>query len=54
MDDRATMLAMHLFEATIEAKRAEHRDAVREREEKGGSADNDFKKLKERLRHRGP
>jgi hypothetical protein len=55
MDDRAIMLAIFLFENTIEARRAEHRNKLLDREmgrDTGSDRSaNDFRRLKDRLRN---
>lgn len=51
VDDRGIMLAIFLFESTCEAKRAEHRKDLMDREDKGNdTAGSDFRRLKERLK----
>jgi hypothetical protein len=50
-DDRAVMLAIYLFESTVEARRAEHMKQVMDREDKRENAGvNDFRRLKDRLK----
>ena len=52
VDDRATMYAIYLFEATLEARRMEYRKEQSDRAEsnRGGRDSNTFSKLKSRLK----
>ena len=50
-DDRAEMLAVYLFDCTLEARRAEHVKKIMDKEnqkDEGGA--NDFRRLKDRLK----
>ena len=52
MDDRALMLALTLFEATVEGYRQEWREAKAEREKNKHEPQNDFSRMKERLKRK--
>ena len=50
MDDRALMTAVTLFEATVEGYRQECREKKADREREKQQPQNDFSRMKERLR----
>lgn len=50
VDDRALMLSIFLFEATLEAKRADHRNKIMEEEDKKNNGDRKrFDRMRDRL-----
>ena len=54
LDDRSLMMAVTLFEATVEGYRQEYREKLADREREKNQPQNDFSRMKERLKRTAP